>query len=231
MITRFEIDPAKLGPPMPSSARTATRAVLFDALGTLVDLEPPWVHLATVLEMDEADVAPAVKAEMDFYKEHAHEGKDDKSLEALRNRCAEILSWELDREVPVVTMMEAIRFRAFDDARPALDELHEAGLRIICVSNWDISLPDVLKRCGLDKAVDGVVTSAGTGVKKPDPAIFQAGLALAGCSADEAIHVGDTVDEDVAGAGAAGIRALHLDRAGGGDITSLAEVSRAVSGG
>ena len=128
-------------------------------------------------------------------------------------------------------MMEAIRFKAFDDARPALDELRGAGLRLVVVSNWDISLPDVLEQCGLADGVDGIVTSAGTGFKKPDPAIFMAGLELAGCGADEAIHVGDTVAEDVAGAGAAGIRALHLDRAGGGDITSLAEISQAVNGG
>jgi putative hydrolase of the HAD superfamily len=216
---------------MPSTSAPATRAVLLDALGTLVDLEPPWVPLAAVLELDEADVAPAVKAEMDFFKEHAHEGKDAESLNALRKRCADILSWELDREVPVETMMEAIRFKAFDDARPALAELRDAGLRLVVVSNWDISLPEVLERCGLADSVDGVVTSAGTGFKKPDPAIFMAGLELAGCGAGEAIHVGDTVAEDVAGAGAAGIRALHLDRAGGGDITSLAEISQAVNGG
>jgi len=205
--------------------------VLLDALGTLVELEPPWLPLAIELEMDPADVAPAVRAEMDFYKEHAHEGRDDESLTALRRRCAEILSWELDREVSVETMMDAIQFRAFDDARPALNELRRAGLRLVCVSNWDISLPEVLAKCGLGDAVDGIVTSAGSGVRKPDPAIFMAALELAGCGADEAIHVGDTIEEDVAGAGAAGIRALHLDRQGGGDISSMADVSSAVSGG
>lgn len=229
MINESGTDPAKLAPQMSPSTSTTTRAVLFDALGTLVELEPPWIALAAVLEMDETDVAPAVKAEMDFYKEHAHEGKDASSLEALRARCADILSWELDREVPVKTMMDAIRFQAYDDARPALDELRKSGMRLICVSNWDISLPEILERCGLDDAFDGVVTSAGSGVRKPDPAIFQAALKLAGCGPDEALHVGDTVEEDIAGAGAAGIRALHLDRDGGGDISSLAEVARAVN--
>jgi putative hydrolase of the HAD superfamily len=205
--------------------------VLFDALGTLVDLDAPWVPLASVLEMDEAEVATAVRAEMDYYKEHSHEGKDATSLDALRARCADILSWELDREVPLKTMMDAFEFYAFDDARPALDELRKAGLRLVCVSNWDISLPEVLERCGLDKALDGVVTSAEAGVRKPDPAIFTAALNLAGCGPDEALHVGDTVAEDIAGAGAAGIRALHIDRAGGGDISSLAEVARAVRSG
>jgi len=216
---------------MSAAATTATRAVLLDALGTLVELEPPWVPLAAELELDPADVAPAVRAEMDFYKEHAHEGRDEESLAVLRGRCAEILSWELDREVPVETMLDAIRFRAFDDARPALDALRGAGMRLVCVSNWDVSLPEVLAKCGLDDAIDGVVTSAGSGVRKPDPAIFSAALELAGCGAGEAVHVGDTVAEDVAGAGAAGIRALHLDRAGAGDISSLAEVAAAVNGG
>ncbi len=214
---------------MPGPPAHATRAVLLDALGTLVDLDPPWIPLAAELEMDPADVAPAVRAEMDFYKAHSHEGKDAESLAALRNRCAEILSWELDREVPVQTMMDAIRFHPFDDVRPALAELRGAGLRLVCVSNWDVSLPEVLATCGLGDAVDGVVTSAGSGARKPDPAIFAAALELAGLSADEAIHVGDTIEEDVAGAGAAGIRALHLDRQGGGDISSLAEVSPALS--
>jgi putative hydrolase of the HAD superfamily len=231
MITGSDIDPAKLAPRMTASPSQPTRAVLFDALGTLVDLEPPWVPLASVLEMDEAEVATAVRAEMDYYKEHSHEGKDAESLDALRTRCADILSWELDREVPLKTMLDAFQFHAFDDALPALDELHKAGMRLICVSNWDISLPEVLERCGLDKALDGVVTSAEAGVRKPDPAIFTAALNLAGCGPDEALHVGDTVAEDIAGAGAAGIRALHIDRAGGGDISSLAEVARAVRSG
>jgi putative hydrolase of the HAD superfamily len=76
-----------------------------------------------------------------------------------------------------------------------------------------------------------VVTSAGSGVRKPDPAIFAAALELAGCGADEAVHVGDTVAEDIAGAEAAGIRALLLDRSGGGDIASLTEIKPSVDGG
>ena len=70
--------------------------------------------------------------------------------------------------------------------------------------------------------LDGVVTSAAVGARKPDPAMFEAALEIAGCSADEALHVGDTPAEDVAGAQAAGIRALLIDRDGGGDIDSLA---------
>jgi HAD superfamily hydrolase (TIGR01549 family) len=203
----------------------STRAVLLDALGTLVELDPPWPHLAEALEIEADDrLIGAVRAEMRYYREHSHEGRDAASLAELRARCAEVLSRELGREVSVETMMGAIRFRAFDDASPALAQLRALGLRLVCVSNWDVSLPEVLTRCGLEGALDAVVTSAEAGSRKPDPAIFQPALRLAGCSAAEALYVGDTPAEDVVGARAAGIPALLIDRGGGGDIDSLASI-------
>jgi putative hydrolase of the HAD superfamily len=224
-------DPVKLRRSMPSASPTSTRAVFLDALGTLVDLDPPWVHLAAALGVeDSAAIATAVRKEMAFYKEHSHEGHDESSLAALRARCADILSWELDREVTVETMMDSIRFTAFPDAAPALAELRERGLRLVCVSNWDISLTEVLERCGLAQSLDGVITSAGSGSRKPDPGIFSQALEVAGCAPAEAVHVGDTMEEDVAGAEAAGIRGLLLDREGGGDISSLAEVADVLDG-
>ncbi len=200
----------------------ASRAVLLDALGTLVELEPPWVHLAEALgvQPDERLVG-AVRAEMDYYKDHSHEGRDPASLAELRARCAAVLSEALGQEIPVETMMSAIRFRAFPDAAPALAELRGLGLKLVCVSNWDVSLPEVLERCGLDGALDGVVSSAQAGVRKPDPAIFAPALELAGCAPAEALYVGDTPAEDLAAARAAGIPALLIDRAGGADIDSL----------
>ncbi|MQA75139.1 MAG: HAD-IA family hydrolase [Solirubrobacterales bacterium] len=202
----------------------ATRAVFCDALGTLVELDPPWTHLAAALgvEPDERLIA-AVRAEMSYYRAHAQEGTDEAALAELRARCAALLSRELGREVGVETLLASIRFRAYDVA-PALERLRSDGLRLVCVSNWDVSLTDVLARCGLDGLLDGVVSSAGAGARKPDPAIFAPALALAGCAPAEAIHVGDTAAEDVAGARAAGVVPLLLDRSGGGEIASLAEI-------
>jgi putative hydrolase of the HAD superfamily len=207
-----------------------TKAIFLDALGTLVELEPPWIHLAEELGVDvDRRLVGAVRAEMGFYKQHAHEGADAQTLSALRARCADVLSRELGREVSVEQMMRAIRFRPYEDAGPALAELRARELRLVCVSNWDISLPDVLERCDLLTAVDGVVTSAGAGARKPDPAIFEAALDVAGTLPAEALHVGDTREEDVDGARAAGIEALLLDRDGGGDISSLGEIAEHLS--
>jgi putative hydrolase of the HAD superfamily len=204
----------------------ATRAVFLDALGTLLELEPPWEHLRAALgdEVPEERVVAAVRAEMRYYRDHSHEGRDAESLAALRARSAAVLSDALGHTVDVETMMAAIRFRAFADAAAALAALRDRGLYLVCVSNWDCGLPDVLERTGLASHLDATVTSAGAGARKPDPAIFAPALDLARCESGEALHVGDTPEEDLAAARAAGIRALLIDRAGGGDIASLAEI-------
>ena len=211
-------------------ASPATRAVFLDALGTLIELEPPWVGLRRALgaEIAEGRLIAAVKAEMAYYREHSEEGRDEATLADLRRRCAAVLSDRLGQPVTAETLMEAIRFDPFPDAAPALAALRARGLATICVSNWDISLPGVLERCGLSPGLEAVVCSAGAGARKPSPAIFERALAIAGCSAEEAVHVGDTPEEDLAGARAAGLRGLLIRRDGGGDITSLAEVAALV---
>ena len=204
-----------------------TRAVLFDALGTLVELEPPWIGLREALgdDIDEERLVRAVKEEMAFYKQHANEGRDPESLADLRARSAEVLSRGLGQEVPVHVLVDSSRFGPYPDAVPALSDLRARGLRLVCVSNWDISLREVLERCGLMDHLDGAVSSAEAAAPKPDPALLLAGCELAGCDPEEALMVGDTPEEDTAAAQAAGMPSLLVDRAGGADIASLAEVT------
>jgi putative hydrolase of the HAD superfamily len=215
---------------MPSgSIHLMTRAVFLDALGTLVELEPPWISMRDRVPAEVSDerLVAALRAEMEYYREHAQEGRDEASLAELRERCAAIVSEKLDFEITVEDLIEAIRFSAYPDAAPALGALRDRGLRLIAVSNWDCALPRVLDRCGIERMLDGVVTSAEAGARKPDPAIFTVALELAGCEAGEALHVGDTAEEDVAGARAAGIRPLLIDRDGSdGDISSLEEIDQ-----
>jgi putative hydrolase of the HAD superfamily len=214
----------------PRPPAVATRAVFLDALGTLVELEPPWVGLRRALgdAVEEGPLIDAVKAEMAYYREHSIEGRDADSLADLRRRCAAVLSERLGLEVGVETLLGAIRFHPFADAGPALAALRARGLATVCVSNWDVSLHRVLERCGLSSGLDAVVCSAEAGAPKPDPRIFERALTIAGCSPEQALHVGDTAVEDIAGARAAGLRALLIRRDGGGDVASLTEVAELV---
>jgi putative hydrolase of the HAD superfamily len=62
--------------------------------------------------------------------------------------------------------------------------------------------------------VDAALSSRAHGKTKPHEAIFRAMLALLEVPAEEAMMVGDTVDDDIEGARAVGMRAVLVDREG-----------------
>jgi putative hydrolase of the HAD superfamily len=111
-------------------------------------------------------------------------------------------------------MLDSIVFDAYADAARALHALRTGGLKLVVCSNWDCSLPEALAHAGLFHLVDAIVPSAVVGAAKPDDRIFAAALRAAGCRPDEAVHVGDSIDADVAGALASGIAAVLIDRDG-----------------
>jgi putative hydrolase of the HAD superfamily len=216
---------------MAAGMASEVRAVLLDGMGTLVHLIPPAPALAAALGVDLATAERAFQTEVDYYLVHQLEGSDPSSLGDLRRRCADVLADAagVDRDGAFDALMGAIRFEAFADAAPALEELRARGLRLVVVSNWDWSLTDVLGGAGLLPLLDGIVTSAEVGAAKPAQAIFEAGLAAAGCEPGQAVHVGDSPEHDVEGARAAGVRPLLLARAGGGDLGSLGELPALLS--
>jgi putative hydrolase of the HAD superfamily len=202
------------------AVRQPTTAVLLDALGTLLTFEPPAPHLRAALRergiaVSEAAAAEAIRAEIAFYRAHLHEGRDAASLEDLRSRAAEAMRPALGAAGDLVApLLESLRFRAYPDAAPALRELRSRGVRLVVVSNWDVSLHERLEETGLAPLVDGAVASAELGHAKPDRAIFDHALALAGTAPEAALHAGDSVDADVEGALAAGLRAVLVARDG-----------------
>ena len=201
------------------------RAVLLDALGTLVALDPPAPRLRVALrEQAGIDVGAQAarrgfEAEIAYYLEHHMEGGDELGLERLRDDCARVMHEALGvpglEYAPVRrAMVDALEFTAFPDAEPALRALRERGLRLVAVSNWDCSLSHWLERAGLGGLLDATVSSAQVGEPKPSPAVFHAGLAAAGVEASEALFAGDSLANDVEGARAAGIRAVLVAREG-----------------
>jgi putative hydrolase of the HAD superfamily len=202
------------------------RAVLLDALGTLLALAPPWPALRRELgerhgiEVSELEARTAMRAEMEYYRAHNHLAADRESLRALRLRCAEVLREALppdEHEVPlpelVETMLGALRFEPYPDVVPALEGLRDSGKRLAVVSNWDVSLHDVLAETRLTRYFDHVLTSAEVGSAKPAGEIFRRALALTGVGPHAALHVGDSVEDDVVGAHAVGIEPILVARA------------------
>ena len=206
---------------------TDTRCLLIDAMGTIVGLEPPASRLRAELarrygvEISLEQAQHAIGEEIRYYRAHMHEGRDAAEVRTLRARCARVLGAALGDSAEGLggdalteALLAALHFSVFDDAPGALRDARSRGWRVVVVSNWDASLSEVLARLGLGPLLDEVVTSAGAGAGKPDPAIFRYALDLAGGRPAAALHVGDSLDEDVGGARAAGIEPVWLNRDG-----------------
>jgi putative hydrolase of the HAD superfamily len=203
---------------------TAPRAVTFDAMGTLVAIEPPAPRLQRSLErrfglaVDLARCQAAMRVEMRHYRSRCTSGRDASALAALRLECssllADALAVDLSGAELLPSLTDAISFYPYPDAQPALESLTAAGLKLGVVANWDVSLHDVLARSGLAGFFQTVVTAAAVGVAKPDSRPFDVVLERLGVEAALCVHVGDDALTDVAGAEAAGFAALLLDRSG-----------------
>ncbi len=101
-------------------------------------------------------------------------------------------------------------WQLFDDVIPALTALRDHGLRLAVISNFDSRLDDLLRAFEIDHFFDGTYISSRIGAAKPDRRIFLA--ALKGEEPRNALHIGDSLREDLEGASAAGMRAMLLDR-------------------
>jgi putative hydrolase of the HAD superfamily len=196
-----------------------TRLVTLDALGTLVELEDPYGRLAAELGVPYEDARRGLRAEMAHYRAHHDIASDAAGLARLRDDSTEVLrdalgGSPLGHGELLAALLRALRFRPYTEVPEVLRALRAAGATVVVVSNWDVSLHEVLDTTGLRPLVDAVLTSAETGEAKPGGAMFRAALELAGARPAEALHAGDSVEHDVVGALAAGLRAVLVDRDG-----------------
>jgi putative hydrolase of the HAD superfamily len=110
---------------------------------------------------------------------------------------------------------EASQHEVYDDARALLASLKYRGFLCGVITNAifpaELFLPKV-NELGLSGYFDAFVTSADVGLGKPNPAPFQRALNDLGLEPEEALFVGDMAETDIAGARAAGMRAVLLER-------------------
>jgi len=189
-------------------------AVTIDAYGTLVSLRDPVPSLRTALAVRGVDageraVRAAFAAEVAFYVERSHEGRDEAALALLRRDCADVFleaaGAGLDADEFTPAFLASLAFEEVPGAADACLALRRGGLRLAVVSNWDVGLHEHLRDLGLSTLVDAVVTSAEAGAPKPAPAVFELALARLGAAPQRTVHVGDA-DADAEGARAAGLR-------------------------
>jgi putative hydrolase of the HAD superfamily len=114
------------------------------------------------------------------------------------------------------------------EAKEALEKLKGYGLKVGIISNV-LSITQVsrdLKRYGLDKYFNPVITSAEFGRVKPHPAIFTHAAECAGVKPDECLYIGNSPLKDVKGArngGFMGVVQIIYEFNSSSDVCSDAE--------
>jgi putative hydrolase of the HAD superfamily len=198
----------------PRESFGAVYARVLATLGTRL----PAADLEHGLRRCWADTNEAIAPGLDRYATHV-DGESGYWLQFVRGTLARTPRAPADPELAaaaVEPLREAFRdpesWQVFDDVVPVLSALRDAGVRMAIVSNWDSGLPTLLERLGLARWFDALVVSHLEGMEKPRPELFLRAVSRLNGTPGEALHVGDVPELDEAGARAAGIASVLIDR-------------------
>jgi len=131
-------------------------------------------------------------------------------------------------DLPAAVVASRVAFRSptlwsrpIVDSVGALPAIVATGLPVAMVSNADGRVEELLREAGICQVGQGplvsvaaVIDSTVVGIEKPHPGIFEVALAAVGVEPGRAVHVGDSVRADIAGARAAGVAPFHFDPLG-----------------
>lgn len=189
---------------------SAPRAVVFDLFGTLVSYPSGSRHvhaMADRLEIPYEVLRPAWSVrrarrdagELDTIgtlRECCDELRMDRTDEDLRSACSEVV--EFFREVLIPR----------DGALDVLTDLRVRGFRIGLVSDANLEVPKLWLTSLLAPLVDAAVFSSIEHCHKPDPRLYRAVCERLDVTPSACVYVGNGDGDELAGARAAGMRAI-----------------------
>jgi HAD superfamily hydrolase (TIGR01549 family) len=170
------------------------------------------------LELDPARYASAREQAVEGIRRHPELEHDEEMWVAFTERIIRGMGGNSDSAYECAVAMtraweHAEHFEIYEDALPVLGDFRSRGLKLGLVSNTGRDLDAFVAHHGLE--VDAAIGSGAFGRTKPHPSIFQAVLERLEVEPQDAAMVGDSIEDDIEGAHAAGIeRAFLLDRDG-----------------
>ena len=204
----------------------STRAVFFDAVGTLLFPKPSaLVVYATVARTMGLELAPA-EVRTRFLAAYRNQETADRLTGWITSEEREHGRWQAivhetllgvsDPEVCFRELYEHFSKPSAWEVNPhaafVLDKLQVRGLVLGMGSNYDARLWSVLEGFPeLAPLREHTVISAAVGFRKPAAQFFAEVVRVAGCLPAEVLFVGDDIDNDYHGATAAGLNAVLLD--------------------
>ncbi len=207
------------------------KAVFFDAAGTLFETREPvgasYARIARAHGVDESAEAISAAFRQAFHNAAALAFGPGRSAQELRG-----LERQWWHDLVAKTFAGLGQFTDFDAYFDALFEffadpvhwvadhealltlrtLRERGFTLGVISNFDYRLYRILDGLGLSGWFDSITISSEAGFAKPSAKLFEVALGRHRLAADEALHVGDSEHLDLAGASAAGLAAVLIDR-------------------
>ena len=200
------------------------RAVLFDVDFTIAkpgpDLGPEGYQRMAArygFDLDPSRYEDARRAALDTLERHPELEHDEEVWVLFTERIIRGMGGDSDSAYDCAAEMtraweHAHNFDLYEDVLPTLDDLRRRGLKLGLVSNTARDLAAFVRHHALE--VDAALSSRAHGKVKPHESIFRAVLAELEVEAEDAAMVGDSVEDDIEGAEALGIRPLLLDRDG-----------------
>ena len=195
--------------------------ILFDLDGTLVDYErPPEVLLEHAFRR--ADVAPFFEIGDYLDRFHDHTGPDV-SIDEIRARCFESIAESENRDPECARAVAAVygdernhsKVAPLPGAHDLLDAL-EGDHRLGLVTNGPPEMQTTkLEAAGLTDYFETVVFAGHDTAAKPEVEPFEVALDALDSTPERALHVGNSLSSDVAGAHAAGVGSVWMPMTNG----------------
>lgn len=168
--------------------------IFFDVGSTLVDETKAYNHrIREAIAGTDITFEQFQEKRLEFAKQNV---KSD--LEALKFFGLPKPVWHREDEVP------------YPEAEEILQYLKSLGYKIGIIANQSFGTAERLAQWKLIQYIDVVAASAEFGVAKPDPAIFERAFKLAGCQPEEAVMIGDRLDNDIVPAKKLGLKAIWV---------------------
>ena len=175
------------------------RWLFFDIGSTLVDESKGYEHrISDAIAGSTVTYGQFYNAMIDFYRQNKKGDHETINLFHLKKT-----PWHSEDELPYPETTGCLK---------TLKEKYKIGI----IANQSFGTQQRLKDMGLADFIDLIVSSAEEGVSKPDLNIFLLALERAGCAAEQAVMIGDRLDNDIAPAKRLGMKTVWIRHGFGG---------------
>ena len=184
--------------------------VFFDVGSTIIDEHIAYEHrMKDIADLANTTYRSVYETAMEFYKQNK---KGD--LETAKLLGVDLTKWHKEDEV------------LYSDAYECL-EILSGRYKIGIIANQSLGTKDRLEQHGILQYIDLVIASAEEGVAKPDKKIFEIALERGNCKPNNAVMIGDRIDNDIIPAKLLGMHTIWIKQGFGQYWNVTQEVEKA----